>query len=231
MITGTVYIVGKGNVGHHIFAGLKEHLDVQFLERGQVNVPDAAVVIVAVPDQWTLEVCAGFAPEVLVVHTAGAVEMPEGGRRGVFYPLYSFTKDVALNWAEVPLLLESSVEEDLQVLEGLAHLLTDKVYHISTAQREKLHVAAVKVNNFTNHLYTLAFDYAEDHGVPVEVLYPIMRQGPEKAIELGPHHAQTGPAKRGDWNTIEKHLAHLSNEEAKVLYKLLSESIANWHKR
>jgi hypothetical protein len=69
------------------------------------------------------------------------------------------------------------------------------------------------------------------HNVPVETLFAIMRQGPEKAIQLGPINAQTGPAIRGDQSTIEAHLSKIQDEELKTLYQLLSDSIHNKHNR
>ncbi|MEY2962986.1 MAG: hypothetical protein RL754_247 [Bacteroidota bacterium] len=225
-----VDIVGKGNVGHHLYEGLRSHCDVHVLSRNELPRENVDCVLVAVPDSMVLKVCAGLGDDVFVAHTAGAVEMPGVGRRGVFYPLYSFTKGTPLDWSKVPMLLEATGEDELKVLEELARALGSDIFHLNTAQREKLHVAAVKVNNFTNHLYTLAFDYAQENGLPVEVLYPIIRQGPEKAISLGPHSAQTGPAKRGDITTINKHIEHISREDVKALYKMLSDSISNWHK-
>lgn len=224
-----ITVIGKGNLGHHLVAGLSEHLQVAHLGRGEQPDPASELVLVAVPDAAVMELCDTLPDSLLVAHTAGAIDLPKGKRRGVFYPLYSFTKEAAVNWSEVPLLLEATLEDDLALLERVGRVLTDKIFHLESERREKLHAAAVKVNNFTNHLYTLAFEHAEAYGVPVEVLYPIMRQGPEKAIALGPRHAQTGPAKRGDWETIEKHMGQLTSDEAKSLYKLLSESIAKWH--
>jgi predicted short-subunit dehydrogenase-like oxidoreductase (DUF2520 family) len=52
-----------------------------------------------------------------------------------------------------------------------------------------------------------------------------MRQGPDKAIALGPKTAQTGPARRGDDRTINHHLEQIQDPAAKALYELLSENI------
>jgi predicted amino acid dehydrogenase len=77
----------------------------------------------------------------------------------------------------------------------------------------------------------LAFEHALKNGVPVETLYAIMRQGPEKAIQLGPMNAQTGPAIRGDESTIAAHLSKIEDDQLKALYLLLSDSIHNTHNR
>ena len=85
------------------------------------------------------------------------------------------------------------------------------------------------VNNFTNHLYTLAYEHASQNDLPVEILHAIMRQGPDKAIELEPKKAQTGPAVRFDTPTIEKHMASIIDVDTQELYRLLSASIQKRH--
>jgi predicted short-subunit dehydrogenase-like oxidoreductase (DUF2520 family) len=187
--------------------------------------------MVCVPDDSVARVCEQLPENKLVVHTAGAVPMQDNNRSGVFYPLYSFSKDAEVNWSQIPILLEANSAQDLSLLKELATQLTEKVFEVSSAGRNQLHVSAVLVNNFTNHLYTLAFKHAKQHNVPVETLFAIMRQGPEKAIQLGPINAQTGPAIRGDKSTIEAHLSKIQDEVLKTLYQLLSDSIHNTHNR
>jgi predicted short-subunit dehydrogenase-like oxidoreductase (DUF2520 family) len=160
------------------------------------------------------------------VHTAGAVPMCETPRSGVLYPLYSFTKGATVNWAQVPFLLEAHSDEDLAILTNIAKALSPLTYEVNSAGRNQLHVSAVMVNNFTNHLYTLAFAHAKEHNLPVETLFAIMQQGPDKAIAMGPQAAQTGPAARGDQKTIDAHLKRISDPEVQRLYTLLSASIA-----
>ena len=226
-----IAIVGSGNVGHHLQKALEGIATVHSVGR-DLTVPEACeIVMVCVPDDSVARVCEQLPENKLVVHTAGAVPMQGNNRSGVFYPLYSFSKDAEVNWSQIPILLEANSAEDLSLLKELATQLTEKVFEVSSAGRNQLHVSAVLVNNFTNHLYTLAFDHAKQHNVPVETLFAIMRQGPEKAIQLGPINAQTGPAIRGDQSTIEAHLSKIQDEELKTLYQLLSDSIHNKHNR
>jgi predicted short-subunit dehydrogenase-like oxidoreductase (DUF2520 family) len=134
-----------------------------------------------------------------------------------------------VDWANIPFLIETAQENNLSILKETVTLLGAKFYSMSSAQRTKIHAAAVIVNNFTNHLYTLAEDYCQDHKLPFEVLHGIMQQGPSKAIELGAKQAQTGPAIRGDYDTIENHLKFIRQKEIKGLYETLSTSIRNRH--
>ncbi len=219
-----VALIGKGNLGHHLYEGLRNHVSIEWYGKDYPKTIDADLILVAVPDTEVLKVCNSFKNQ-LIAHTAGSVKLPNTSRAAVFYPLYSFTKAQDIDWLKVPLLLETARKEDEGLLHELAQLLTKKIFWISSEQRENLHAAAVLVNNFTNHLYTLASDHCTAYDLPFEVLHPIMNQGPAKAIESTPLEAQTGPAKRGDQNTMDKHLLQLKNDKLRELYVLMSNSI------
>ncbi len=221
-----IAIVGQGNLGQHLANGLQNAFRITTHGRALDIPASAEVIIVCVPDDATAQVCASLPQQALIVHTAGAVPMCETPRSGVLYPLYSFTKGAAVNWAQVPFLLEAHSGEDLAILTNIAKTLSPLTYEVNSAGRNQLHVSAVMVNNFTNHLYTLAFAHAKEHNLPVETLFAIMQQGPDKAIAMGPQAAQTGPAARGDQKTIDAHLERISDPEVQRLYTLLSASIA-----
>jgi len=219
-----VAIIGKGNLGSHLHKALQPTCHMQWYGREFPKTIDTDIVIVSVSDDATLQVVSNVhAP--LVVHTAGAVNMANLARTGVFYPLYSFTKEASVRWADIPFLLETSRKEDMRILEEITRLIGAQAFHITSKQRTKLHAAAVMVNNFTNHLYTLAKEYCQHYDLPFEVLHAIMRQGPDKAIALSPETAQTGPARRGDDRTISHHLEQIHDPATKALYELLSENI------
>lgn len=219
-----VALIGKGNLGTHLYQVLNEKVDLQWYGRDFPNSIDADIVIVSISDSQTAKVCAQIdAP--LVVHTAGALSMLDQDNAGVFYPLYSFTKDAAVDWTQIPFLIETCDAQHIGKLEKLVSAIGAKQYHITSEQRTKLHAAAVMVNNFTNHLYTLAQEHCQEYQLPFEVLHAIMKQGPNKAIELGPQNAQTGPASRGDQSTVNAHLEQINNPLTRELYSLLSESI------
>ena len=223
-----IAIVGQGNLGQHLASGLQNAFQITTHGRALDIPASAEVIIVCVPDDATAQVCAALPQGALIVHTAGAVPMVETPRSGVLYPLYSFTKGAAVNWAQVPFLLEAHSNEDLAILTNIAKALSPLTYEVNSAGRNQLHVSAVMVNNFTNHLYTLAFAHAKEHNLPVETLFAIMKQGPDKAIAMGPQAAQTGPAARGDQKTIDAHLERISDPEVQRLYTLLSASIAKY---
>jgi hypothetical protein len=108
-----IAIVGSGNVGHHLQKALKGIATVHSVGR-DLTVPEACeIVMVCVPDDSVARVCEQLPENKLVVHTAGAVPMQDNNRSGVFYPLYSFSKEADVNWSKIPILIEANSAEDL----------------------------------------------------------------------------------------------------------------------
>ncbi len=106
----------------------------------------------------------------------------------------------------------------------LARSISDSVIKITTAQRKKLHVAAVFVNNFTNYMYTIGESLCEDNKIDFNILKPLILETALKIETVSPHQAQTGPARRKDVVTIKKHLDFLPKEYQEI-YTLLTQSI------
>jgi predicted short-subunit dehydrogenase-like oxidoreductase (DUF2520 family) len=140
--------------------------------------------------------------------------------------LQTFSKDKKVNFKEVSFCLEAENKEDYQLLEFLAKSIGKKIYKISSEQRRTLHVAAVFVNNFTNHLFKIGNDICNTNNVPFEILQPLIKETVIKLEELSPEKAQTGPAIRNDEKTIKNHLDLLGKNQQKI-YKILTKSIQN----
>jgi predicted short-subunit dehydrogenase-like oxidoreductase (DUF2520 family) len=146
-------------------------------------------------------------------------------RKGVFYPLQSFTKSRAVSFSEIPICIEANNENDYLILKNLAELLSKKVYKINSAQRKSLHISAVFVNNFVNHLYKIGNDICNENEVDFDILKPLILETANKIMTISPHDAQTGPAKRNDSTVINSQLDFLSNHNQKEIYKILTHSI------
>jgi len=163
----------------------------------------------------------------LVVHTSGSISMSALlciANKGVFYPLQTFSKDQILDFDEVPFALETQKKEDFTLLENLAKTLSKNTYKIDSQQRNKLHIAAVFANNFSNYMFKIAKDICDEHDFSFEILKPIIFETTKKLVTMSPLDAQTGPAKRNDQIVIENHLQQLKGEQ-KEIYKLVSNSI------
>ena len=164
--------------------------------------------------------------DILTVHTSGAVSMHAiaSENKGVFYPLQSISKSKKISFKKVPICIESNSKKDLKLLKKLAKSISKKVYKIDSEQREKLHVAAVFVNNFVNYLYTVAEEICVQQQVPFSILKPLIKETAKKIEKISPYQAQTGPAKRNDIKTIDKHL-NILNKEQQNIYQLLTKAI------
>jgi len=192
---------------------------------------NAAVYIIAVDDDAIEDVAENLKlPKAVVAHTAASVpkEVLENVSKhyGVFYPLQSLRKELT-NLPEVPIFFDGSDDTAKKKLATLAHSISDEnVVEAGDDERLKLHVAAVVVSNFTNHLYTLAEAYCKKEGLDFKQLLPLIQETAERIKTVSPKKAQTGPAVRHDTETINKHLHLLeSHPQLKEIYVVLTKSI------
>lgn len=186
-------------------------------------VPDGAIEAVA--EQLSKRIKGGG-----VVHVSGAqpstILAPYFKKFGVFYPLQTLTKNRKVKFQNIPICIEAQNTELNQQLLDLGRAISDKVHFIDDEKRAWLHVAAVMVNNFTNHLYTLSEKLTQDHDLSFDLLRPLILETAKKVQKLDPKKAQTGPAARGDQETIDKHLRQLANyPDMLEVYKVLSDSL------
>jgi predicted short-subunit dehydrogenase-like oxidoreductase (DUF2520 family) len=168
-------------------------------------------------------------PDKTIVHTAASVSkniLKEGSEHfGVFYPLQSLKKEIS-HLPEIPIIIDASDEPTLNMLDVLAHSISDKVIEAGDEKRAKLHLAAVMVNNFTNHLLALVEAYCKEEGLDFNLLLPLITETTSRLTEISPSKAQTGPAVRNDAATLYKHLELLQQyPRLKKVYELFSESI------
>ncbi|MBF4505071.1 DUF2520 domain-containing protein [Flavobacterium sp. JLP] len=245
-----ITLIGSGNVGQHlikafsksetveivqVFSRKKETLasliDYDKIVDDFAELKEADLYIIAVSDNAILEVSKQLPfQNQLVAHTSGAASLETldlKNRRGVFYPLQTFSKSKEVDFSTVPLCLEAENTFDFRVLETVAKGISNAVFPINSDQRKALHVSAVFVNNFTNHLYQIGQEICDEHQVPFDILKPLIQETAEKINTLDPIDAQTGPAKRNDSITIESHLDYLTNQNQKNIYKILTQSIQN----
>jgi predicted short-subunit dehydrogenase-like oxidoreductase (DUF2520 family) len=169
-----------------------------------------------------------------IFHTAAAVSKDIlkniSSNYGVIYPLQSLRKEMS-EIPKIPFLIDASNETTEALAIAIAEKIGNKVVKATDAERLKIHVAAVWVNNFTNHLFTLAEEYCNKEGLDFNLLKPLIAETANRAINTSPALEQTGPAIRKDHITLEKHLQVLNQHpDLKELYLTLSNSIIN-HQR
>ena len=197
--------------------------------------PPADLYLLAVPDAALPAVLAAapWPPGALIAHLAGAVGLDLFAavptvRGGVFYPLQTFSSGRAIAWPTVPLLLEAGAADvaGRAALLALAHSLSPLVHELASAERLRLHVAAVFANNFTNHVLGIADALLAEARLPPDLLAPLIRETIAKATAQPPFAVQTGPAVRHDAPTLAAHQAALAAHPAWLaVYNALTASI------
>jgi predicted short-subunit dehydrogenase-like oxidoreductase (DUF2520 family) len=249
-----IAIAGSGNIAWHLAKGLKlqDYLVSGIWSRDYANAQalaghcgslacinlanlheNADLIIIAVSDKAIGEVVSGIGKyEGIVVHTAGSVPMDvlkdSFVNHGVFYPLQTFTKGTPVDLSEVPFFIESSSDEVLQSVKQVGLALSAKVYEADSHQRLLLHVAAVFACNYSNLMYIIGNEILKNSNLPQEVLHALITETARKATTGDPVNMQTGPARRNDTVTIDKHIEILASlPEYAELYRLLATIISN----
>ena len=250
-----IVLIGAGNVGFHLGKRLykKGFNIIQVFSRKEDKAKflskkikaestsdfskiraNADLYIIAVSDNAIAEVAqnlkANGIDNQLVVHTSGAtastVLKPYFNHYGVFYPLQTFRINSKPNFKTLPICIDAPNKKDLKRLKKLANKICLNVHQINDDERAILHVAAVFVNNFSNHFYSIAEDILDQNNLSLKLLFPLIRETANNIESSSPKDVQTGPAVRNDENTIKKHLQFLEKHpEYRTLYLVLSKSI------
>ena len=145
-------------------------------------------------------------------------------RRGVLYPLQTLSKQRPLPASRVPLYIEASQPQDLELLRLLAESMGSKAEPMDSERRKYLHLAAVFCCNFVNRLYGITAELLAEHDIPFSAMLLLIKETAEKVELLTPHQAQTGPAVRWDEEVMAAQMALLDDEQ-RQLYQLFSNSI------
>jgi len=205
---------------------------------------ESDLIVIAVSDDTIPEITEELASQLhnalicgeehlpLIVHTSGATDISvldplkkEGCRCGVLYPMLTLSKSKNVDFKDVPFILEGSNANTLNALKCICSLFGSQYLCCDSHQRLMMHIAAVFCCNFTNYMMSLAFEAAGDTH---SLLLPTTMEMVKKAFLLSPEIALTGPAKRGDIRTIDKHKKTLENAgmmEHLEIYNLITEKI------
>lgn len=168
--------------------------------------------------------------ERVFLHTAGSMPMSvfKGMTQhyGVLYPMQTFSKQREVDFSIIPCFVEANDEFAQKQIEGLAREISGRVYQLSSEDRKYLHLSAVFACNFANHCYAISQELLEEHGIPFDVMLPLINETAAKVHEMKPKDAQTGPAVRYDENVIDKQSKLLENHpHFKKVYDSMSKSI------
>jgi len=252
-----ISLIGAGNLATHLGLALNEknHQIIQVFSKSEEHasdlgsrlncpfcndlseiVPDADLYIIAVKDFAIKSVLESVDfGDHLVVHTSGSVPSSVFSNHcknyGVLYPLQTFSKEKAVDFNGIPILIEANNAENIAILKNLASEISEKVIPLKSGQRLSVHLSAVFACNFVNHFYYIAEQLLRDQQLDFKLLKPIILETALKAVNNSPRLVQTGPAVRNEKLVMEEHLKMLSlYPEWERIYELISENIYNTHK-
>ncbi len=194
---------------------------------------DADACILAVADSAIPELARALSFErCTLIHTAGSVALDaltaQSRLSGVVWPVYSIRKASLPASRDFPALVEANTVEAGTVVRSVANAICDQAYEADSSQRQWMHLAAVISNNFVNHLLGVAADISAGQGLPAGLLQPLIAQTVAASAQTHPSLLQTGPARRHDHNTMERHLQLLSDRpDWQIIYQTLSKAIAD----
>ncbi|MBQ3999330.1 MAG: DUF2520 domain-containing protein [Paludibacteraceae bacterium] len=239
-----IAIIGAGSVGtnlHHAFElkGIKTELvharPLTADPEAVCALPQADVYIYTVADHVLKEVVSlVHAPKSIHLHTSGSMPIEVFGEdkphAGVLYFLQSFSREVLIDdWSGIPCFIEGRNIDDVAAIYSLAQSLTSRIYEANQHDRERLHIAGVFANNYSNLMYRIAADVLKNTQIPFEALLPLIDNTAAKVHSLKPADAQTGPAQRGDKAVMQHHLDILAATPYAEVYRALAALIEKAH--
>ncbi len=250
-----VTIIGSGNVAWHLSRALEDagHFVLEVYSR---NIKDAIsltkrlydaeavdsldfsnseseVFILAVSDSAIEEIVGEIIlpDNAIIAHTSGAMSISELGyapteHLGVFYPLQTFSKGKIVDWKQIPILIEAETQVCADALETLGESISSRVFSINSAKRQEIHLSAVFASNFTTYILSLSEQILAERKLDFDLLKPLIAETINKCFDMSPYDALTGPARRGDMETLNRHIQMLEgNQSQKEVYKILSQQI------
>jgi len=248
-----IVLIGSGNLATNLGVALKNagHQIVQVYSRTMEHAHELAIRLGAVPthqieqvsdkaDVYILSLkdsvlrnilptlCKGKSDKIFL-HTAGSLPMDVFAgfavHYGVFYPMQTFSKERLVDFKAIPCFIEACDAPTKDLLQALSRSITTKVYPLSSADRQYLHLAAVFSCNFVNHLFARAKEISDSQDIPFEYFLPLIEETVDKIHSINPKDAQTGPARRNDQKILQMHETLLENDEQREIYKIMNQSI------
>lgn len=248
-----IVILGSGNVAYHLAkAFVQKKIEVvQLFGRNKIQLQNisseleipfstqtlapADIYIICVSDD-AIELVSKtiINKNALVAHTSGSVPLAAlsgNYRKAVFYPLQTFSKDKKVGVSQIPIFIETENKEDEDTLSKLAGKISTKVAMANSEKRKYIHLTAVFVSNFVNHLFAKAYEICQEHHLPFEYFLPLIDETIEKIHQIKPKDAQTGPARRNDKDILLLQEQLLTDDESLKIYKIISESIMKMYRK
>ena len=252
-------IIGTGNVAWHLARNFEnnghiistiysrnldrakefalDYFNATFTNKHDLRKSEASVFIMAISDD-AIEEIAGeirLPTNAHLFHTSGTKPLKSLGYAhtnniGVLYPLQTFSKGKKTDMNRIPFCIEAETDESRQVLKQLASSISQQVHEINSQQRAVIHLSAVIACNFSNHMMSIAKGVLKSNDLSFDLIKPLIAETINKALDIGPEAAQTGPARRKDLKTLDKQLTALQNDESVAkIYEIISQHILDYY--
>ena len=245
-----ILLIGTGRMAYHLGHAMRKagHSIVgitgrdpqkladmsRFLEcpliRWNQDWPEADIAVIATSDDAIAEMSARLKPSNgLVMHTAGAVDMDvlaPHEHRAVLWPVQTLSHGAPTDLSDIPLMVDGNTTQARETVLRLARSISESVLQLTHAQRQRMHLAAAITSNLPVFLIREAQRLLRQENLPPDLLMPLWRTTATNVSTIGPEHALTGPARRGDTRSIRKHLDQLAfDSDLRRAYALLSAMI------
>jgi len=254
-----IAIIGTGNVAWHLGLALENagHAVTAIAGRNPAKVEqmtsnfyhaeciigtklsqvEADIVLICISDDAIEDIAQNLElpRNCLLAHTSGTKPLSSLGYAqteniGVFYPLQTFTIGKKVDFRNIPICLEADNPDALARLKSLAKSITQTTAELNSKERAVLHLSAVFASNFSNHMLTIAKGIMEYNDLSYDLIKPLITETINKSLSNGPEFAQTGPAKRGDLETLDKQFQALKEDpETAQLYQMISQHILDYY--
>ena len=243
-------IIGAGNVAKHLAHYLSQNNTIKQIYSRSFNtaqtlaqqvgacaianineLQEVDFLIIAISDDQIAKVAASIQlKNTCIVHTSGTLSIDHlagHNQYGLLYPLQTFTKERIVDFSQIPVFIEGNNKAVFKKIECFASANFQRIESIELDKRQYLHTGAVLVNNFVNHLMDKTQNFLSQQDIDFSLLFPLIKETIEKLEYNEAKVLQTGPAKRGDQATIDKHLDLIQDIYLKKIYQLMSQSIAS----
>jgi predicted short-subunit dehydrogenase-like oxidoreductase (DUF2520 family) len=217
-----VHVIGTGRAGGAIRARLLER--GLAVTDGRPPEPGAELVLLCVPDAVIGEVASGVPVGPWIAHVSGATRLaalePHRLRFSV-HPLQTLTRERGAEQLDGAWAAIGAESPDARArARWLAQALGMRPFEVAEADRALYHAAGAFGGNYLVTLHAIATRLLREVDAPPEAIVPLMTRTIENGFDL------TGPIARGDWTTVEAHLAALEERAADLvaLYRALADA-------
>ena len=241
-----ISVIGNGNVGSKLATSIDNLKNFKLLDwygRSWINkkipknginqltdLKKADLYILAVSDDSINMFFNFISTDSFVIHCSGATSIDifkHYPRSGVLFPIQTISKLNDTLFKNIPFCIEAKNKDDLDLLKKLALSLGGSYECLNSLQRAYIHLSAVWVNNFVNHMIYKGKKICSENNISFSILKPIIKSTIKQTLISDPKKNQTGPARRRDILTLKRHDELMENLNDKKLYNSITKSIQN----